>query len=127
MDNFNLINNISTYLGRSHAASLPAKWVTSANVAGCAAGAPEAGTGWRHGAYSDIIQKHAVLCFPGTSASRSHGRLILDLSFPAPDGGENAPETSTPSANTFAYRVRYGNDCLIPVDFVELRLEPKRP
>ena len=57
----------------------------------------------------------------------AEGRLILDLSFPAPDGGESAPEPPDPTANTFAYRVRYGNDSLIPVDFVELRLERNRP
>ena len=58
---------------------------------------------------------------PGTE-----GRLILDLSFPVPDGGVDVPEPPDPMANTFAYRVRYGNDSLIPVHFVELTLEGKR-
>jgi hypothetical protein len=51
--------------------------------------------------------------------------LILDLSFPVPDAGVDAPEPPEPSANTFAYRVRYGNDSLIPVQFIELNLERK--
>jgi hypothetical protein len=53
--------------------------------------------------------------------------LILDLSFPLPDGGVNTPEPEDPGANTFAYRVRYGNDSLVPVHFVELTLERKSP
>jgi hypothetical protein len=57
----------------------------------------------------------------------AEGRLILDLSFPVPDGGVNAMEPLDPSANTFAYRVRYGNDSLVPVHFIELTLERKRP
>ncbi len=57
----------------------------------------------------------------------AQGRLILDLSFLAPDGDGNAPEPLEPAANTFAYRVRYGNDSLIPVDFVELSLERNPP
>jgi hypothetical protein len=55
------------------------------------------------------------------------GRLILDLSFPVPDGGVDVPEPPEPTANTFAYRVRYGSDSLIPVHFVELTLERKKP
>ena len=51
--------------------------------------------------------------------------LILDLSFPVPDGGVDTPEPPDPGANTFAYRVRYGNDSLIPVHFVALTLERK--
>jgi hypothetical protein len=54
------------------------------------------------------------------------GRLILDLSFSVPDGGVDVPEPAEPTANTFAYRVRYGNDSLIPVHFVELTLERKQ-
>jgi hypothetical protein len=57
----------------------------------------------------------------------AEGRLILDLSFQLPDGGVNASEPLDPTANTFAYRVRYGNDSLIPVHFIELTLERKRP
>jgi hypothetical protein len=53
--------------------------------------------------------------------------LILDLSFPLPDGGANTPEPADPGPNTFAYRVRYGNDSLVPVHFVELTLERKKP
>ena len=55
------------------------------------------------------------------------GRLILDLSFPVPDGGADVPEPPDPTANTFAYRVRYGNDSLIPVHYVELTLGRKQP
>jgi hypothetical protein len=62
----------------------------------------------------------------GTKAG-VEGRLILDLSFPVPDAGVDAPEPLDPTANTFAYRVRYGNDSLIPVHFIELTLERKRP
>ena len=53
--------------------------------------------------------------------------LILDLSFPLPADGGNAPEPPEPGANTFAYRVRYGNDSLVPVHFVELTLERRSP
>lgn len=55
------------------------------------------------------------------------GHLILDLSFPVPDVEANGPEPINPRANTFAYRVRYGNDSLIPIDFVELNLERRKP
>jgi hypothetical protein len=55
--------------------------------------------------------------------SEPESRLVIDLSFPAPDGeSEEAPE---PKVNTFAYRVRYGSDSLVPVYFVELKLEEK--
>jgi hypothetical protein len=57
----------------------------------------------------------------------AESRLILDLSFPVPDGGADATEPLDPSANSFAYRVRYGNDSLVPVHFIELNLERKRP
>ena len=57
----------------------------------------------------------------------TEGRLILDLSFPVPEGGVDVPEPPEPPANTFAYRVRYGSDSLIPVHFVELTLERKKP
>ncbi|HWW00941.1 MAG TPA: metallophosphoesterase [Candidatus Acidoferrum sp.] len=51
------------------------------------------------------------------------GGLVLNLSFRAPDGpGTQPPE---PQANTFAYRVRYGGDALLPVYFVELNLEKR--
>jgi hypothetical protein len=53
-------------------------------------------------------------------------RLILDLSFPVPDRGTQSQEPSEPSLNTFAYRVRYGSDSLLPVYFVGLNLERKR-
>ena len=59
--------------------------------------------------------------------SGAGGHLILDLSFPVPGGEANGPEPINPPPNTFAYRVRYGNDSLIPVDFVELNLERKKP
>jgi hypothetical protein len=55
----------------------------------------------------------------------AESRVILDLSFPVPDAGADAAEPPDPSANTFAYRVRYGNDSLIPVHFIELNLEAK--
>ncbi len=53
----------------------------------------------------------------------AEGRLIMDLSFPAPD--DDGEQASDPKVNTFAYRVRYGNDSLLPVYFVELKLEKK--
>jgi calcineurin-like phosphoesterase family protein len=52
-------------------------------------------------------------------------RLILDLCFALPDGGADATEPADPTVNTFAYRVRYGNDSLVPVHFIELTLERK--
>jgi hypothetical protein len=59
--------------------------------------------------------------------SGTENHLILDLSFPLPDGGLDAIEPLDPNANTFAYRVRYGHDSLVPVHFIELTLEWKRP
>jgi len=59
--------------------------------------------------------------------SGAESRLILDMSFPMPDGGTDAAEPQDPGANSFAYRVRYGHDSLIPVHFIELNLERKRP
>lgn len=52
-------------------------------------------------------------------------RLVLDLSFPVPEHEAEGHEQSDPSLNTFSYRVRYGNDSLVPVYFVELDLERK--
>ncbi|MCX6926878.1 MAG: metallophosphoesterase [Verrucomicrobia bacterium] len=57
----------------------------------------------------------------------AQGSLILDLAFQVPDGGLDMPEPLDPSANSFAYRIRYGSDSLIPVHFIELTLERKRP
>jgi Calcineurin-like phosphoesterase len=57
----------------------------------------------------------------------AESRLILDLSFPLPDGGADTMEPPDPTANTFAYRVRYGNDSLVPVHFIELKLQQKGP
>jgi hypothetical protein len=54
------------------------------------------------------------------------GRLILDLSFPAPEDVAETVEPSEPNVNTFSYRVRYGSDSLVPVYFVELNLQRKR-
>jgi Calcineurin-like phosphoesterase len=56
----------------------------------------------------------------------AESRLVLDLSFPAPDGGADLMEPPDPAVNTFAYRVRYGSDSLVPVHFIELNLERKR-
>jgi hypothetical protein len=54
------------------------------------------------------------------------GRLILDLSFPAPEDVAETREPPEPNVNTFSYRVRYGSDSLVPVYFVELNLQRKR-
>ena len=54
------------------------------------------------------------------------GRLILDLSFPAPEDTAGTTEPPEPNVNTFSYRVRYGSDSLVPIYFVELNLERKR-
>jgi hypothetical protein len=53
-------------------------------------------------------------------------RLVLDLSFPAPENVAEAMEPPEPNVNTFSYRVRYGSDSLVPVHFVELNLQRKR-
>jgi hypothetical protein len=53
-------------------------------------------------------------------------RLILDLSFPAPESKPAGKEPPEPDVNTISYRVRYGSDSLVPVYFVELSLERKR-
>ena len=53
-------------------------------------------------------------------------RLILDLSYPVPEAASGTKAGATPLVNTFSFRVRYGNDSLAPVYFVELNLEKKR-
>ncbi len=53
-------------------------------------------------------------------------QLIIDVSFPVPDGDPNVAEPAEPAANTLAYRVRYGSDSLVPVYFVELTLPSGR-
>ncbi len=53
-------------------------------------------------------------------------RLMLDLSFPAPDGEAGTGETLDPGVNTLSYRIRYGSDSLVPVHFVELNLGRQR-
>ena len=53
-------------------------------------------------------------------------RLIIDLSFALPEQEEETTQPSKPIVNSFAYRVRYGSDSLVPVYFVELNLERKR-
>lgn len=50
-------------------------------------------------------------------------RLILDLSFPVPEPGPEAADNPAPGVNTFSYRVRYGSDSLVPVYFIELKLQ----
>ena len=52
-------------------------------------------------------------------------RMILDLSFLAPEPGSGGEAHPEPELNTFSYRVRYGSDSLVPVYFVELALGPK--
>ena len=53
-------------------------------------------------------------------------RCVVDLSFPLPDSASPEAEPPDPAVNSFSYRVRYGNDSLVPVYFVELNLAPKR-
>ena len=53
-------------------------------------------------------------------------RLVMDVSFPVPESDPPPNETPDPAANSFSYRVRYGNDSLVPVYFVELNLERQR-
>jgi hypothetical protein len=52
-------------------------------------------------------------------------RLVLDLSFPVPESGRPNLEPTEPNVNSFSYRVRYGNDSLVPVYFVELNFIKK--
>ncbi|HWI58680.1 MAG TPA: hypothetical protein VNZ22_15755, partial [Bacillota bacterium] len=60
------------------------------------------------------------------SQTVSGSPLIMDLSFPMPDGEPDAQEPAAPGVNTLSYRIRYGSDSLIPVYFVELNLERRR-
>jgi hypothetical protein len=53
-------------------------------------------------------------------------RLVFDLSFLAPDLESEAESSPDPTANSFAYRIRYGSDSLVPVYFVELNLDRSR-
>ncbi len=58
----------------------------------------------------------------GMHAGPGH-TVVADVSFPIT---ENDIEVdSEPPANTFSYRVRFGNDSLVPVYFVELSFENK--
>jgi hypothetical protein len=52
-------------------------------------------------------------------------RLVLDVAFPLPTGDSETKEAPEPKVNTFAYRIRYGSDSLVPVYFVELNLQRK--
>ncbi|MBU6399902.1 MAG: metallophosphoesterase [Verrucomicrobia bacterium] len=60
----------------------------------------------------------------GASLTGKGAGLVLDLSFPAAEEQPSGAERPEPGLNSFAYRVRYGSDSLVPVYFVELRLEP---
>ena len=51
---------------------------------------------------------------------------MLDLSFLAPETESDAGDGPEPAPNTLSYRVRYGNDSLVPVHFLELNLEANR-
>ncbi len=53
-------------------------------------------------------------------------RVVMDISFPVPDSRPESTEPANPRANSFAYRIRYGSDSLVPVYFVELNLERRR-
>jgi hypothetical protein len=53
-------------------------------------------------------------------------RVLVDVSFLVPESAAKA-QTPEPNVNSLSYRVRYGSDSLVPVYFVELHLEPKRP
>lgn len=57
---------------------------------------------------------------------RPGNRLMLDLSFLVPEPASDPTEAIEPVPNSFSYRVRYGNDSLVPVHFVELKLEANR-
>lgn len=56
------------------------------------------------------------------SKPRPINRLLLDLSFLAPEPESDLNERREPVPNTLSYRVRYGNDSLVPVHFLELNL-----
>jgi hypothetical protein len=60
----------------------------------------------------------------GNLKPRSGTRIILDLSFLVPEPESEA--AGPPSPNTLSYRVRYGNDSLVSVHFLELNLEGNR-
>ena len=57
---------------------------------------------------------------------RPGSRIMLDLSFLAPESESGVGDNSEPAPNTLSYRVRYGNDSLVPVHFLELELESDR-
>jgi len=54
------------------------------------------------------------------------GRLILDLSFPAPESGTGSGDSANPGVNTLFFRIRYGSDLLAPVYFIGLNFERTR-
>jgi hypothetical protein len=53
-------------------------------------------------------------------------RLILSLSFPsaAPPTELPAPDARGADRNSFSYQVRFGGDALVPIYFVEIKLDP---
>ncbi|HVV73388.1 MAG TPA: hypothetical protein VHI52_18085, partial [Verrucomicrobiae bacterium] len=57
---------------------------------------------------------------------RAGNRVMLDLSFLAPEPESEAGDGPEPAPNTLSYRVRYGNDSLVPVHFLELNLQANR-
>lgn len=61
-----------------------------------------------------------------TARPRQTGSIILDLSYAPRDNWAEDPAGAEASPNTFAYRVRYGSDSLVPIHFVELKLIPKK-
>jgi hypothetical protein len=63
----------------------------------------------------------------GTDSVREERDLVISLAYPLPDGGPASPEPELPNPNTFAYQARYGEAGLVPVHYVELRLEANRP
>ncbi|HZR17997.1 MAG TPA: metallophosphoesterase [Verrucomicrobiae bacterium] len=60
------------------------------------------------------------------SKPRPGNRVMLDLSFLAPETESDDGDGSEPAPNTLSYCVRYGNDSLVPVHFLELNLEANR-
>jgi hypothetical protein len=54
------------------------------------------------------------------------GRFILDLSFLSLEATLTTGTHLEPTGNTFSYRIHYGSDSLVPIDFVELVLARKQ-
>ena len=59
----------------------------------------------------------------GVGSGKEARALVVSLAFPLPEREVNPTGAELPVPNTLAYQARYGDAALVPVHYVELRLE----